>query len=241
MTEFPTDATPDASGLLALHGAELDAAIARRFQVADEVIEVAGRRYTLRKPANADHLISEADYVKDERLPYWADLWPASRLLAATLLGEEGAGRTLMEMGCGIGLDTIAAMDAGFDVTATDYYDDALHVTRANAMRNLGREPQTRMVNWRDWPGDIGTFDVVIAADVIYEAEYSTLVAQCMARALAAQGEAIVADPGRIALAGFFDALPLVGLQVHDHRTVPLVDGEVTREIQIIRIRHVAG
>jgi predicted nicotinamide N-methyase len=241
VTKNPTDATTDSSALDALHGDALDQALARRFTIAQEMVTVAGRQYRLRKPANADHLISEADYVQDERLPYWADLWPASKQLAATLLAEEGRGRTLLELGCGLGLATVAAMDAGFAVTATDYYQDALHVTRGNAARNLGREPAVRLVDWRHWPGDLGTFDAVIAADVIYEAEYSTLVAQCMSRALAPDGEAIVADPGRVALAGFFEALPQFGLAVHDLRTIPFVDGETTREIQIIRIRHAAS
>jgi predicted nicotinamide N-methyase len=241
VTQNPTDATTDSSALSALHGDALDEAMARRFLLADETVTVGGRQYLLRKPANADHLISEADYVKDERLPYWADLWPASRQLAATMLEEQGNGRRLLELGCGLGLATIAAMDAGFGVTATDYYLDALHVTRGNANRNLGREPAVRMVDWRDWPSDLGTFDTVIAADVIYEAEYSTLVAQCMARALAPTGEAIVADPGRVALAGFFDALPRFGLTVQALERIPFVDGETTREIQIIRVRHADG
>ena len=237
MTQNPTDATTDSSALNVLHGSALDEAMARRFQLADETVQVSGRQYLLRKPANADHLISEADYVKDERLPYWADLWPASRQLAATMLEERGEGRTLLELGCGLGLATVAAMDAGFTVTATDYYQDALHVTRGNAARNLGREPAVRLVDWRDWPTDLGTFDTVIAADVIYETEYSTLVAQCMARALAPHGEAIVADPGRVALAGFFEALPRFGLTLHDRQTRAFVDGDTTREIQIIRVR----
>lgn len=238
MTEFPKDGTTDASSLNSLHGAALDAAIARRFSVADETVTVGSRQYLLRKPSNSDHLISEADYVKDERLPYWADVWPASRQLAATLLEERGTGRLLLELGCGVGLATIAALDAGFQVTATDYYDDALHVTRANAERNLGSEPATRMVNWREWPDDIGTFDMVVGADVIYEAEYSTLVARCLSRALSPQGEGIIADPGRIALAGFLEALPGFGLAVTSQDTIPMRDGEVNREIQIVRIRH---
>lgn len=241
MTQNPTDGTTDSSALHALHGSALDEAMSHRFMLADETVSVAGRHYLLRKPANADHLISEADYVKDERLPYWADLWPASRQLAATLLELDGTGHTLLELGCGLGLSTIAAMDAGFAVTATDYYEDALHVTRANAARNLGREPAVRLVDWRNWPSDLGTFDSVIAADVIYEAEYSTLVARCMARALAPSGVAIIADPGRIALAGFFDALPGFGLVVLDLRTVPVADGETAREIQVIRLRHAAS
>ncbi len=227
----------DVTPLASLHDGALDAALANRWVTAREVVEVDSYRWTLLKPANADHLISEADYVMDERLPYWADLWPSARVLAATLVRERGAGRTLLEMGCGLGLATVAAMQAGFEVTATDYYEDALHVTRGNAARNLGREPHVRMVNWREWPTDLGTFDVVVAADVLYEKEYATLVAQCMARALAPNGVAIVADPGRLALPAFRDGLADVGLHIVSTETTPYEAGAVKQQVQIMRLR----
>jgi predicted nicotinamide N-methyase len=228
--------------LRALHGAELERAFGRKFATATEVVLVGAgenaRSFDLFKPANADHLISEADYVMDERLPYWADLWPSARVLAGALLAMTGGGRTLLEMGCGLGLDTIAAMRAGFAVTATDYYEDAVHMARLNASRNLGREPRVRMVNWRAWPDDLGTFDVVVAADVLYEKEYATLVGTCLARALAPQGEAIIADPGRLALPAFLEHLPTVGLEVTGTTDVPYEAGEIRQRIQLLRIRH---
>lgn len=228
------------TGLAALSGHALDEALARKFDLATIDVAVVNRTYTLRKPANADHLITEADYVMDERLPYWADLWPAARALATALLAEAGSGRTLLEMGCGLGLATIAAMDAGFEVTATDYYEDALHVARANAARNVGSEPAVRMVNWRDWPTDLGRFDVVVAADVLYEREYAALVARCIATALAANGEAIVADPGRLALPEFLDGLGAHGLVLASREQVAVEDGASMRDVAILRIRHAA-
>lgn len=235
----------DHAYLAMLHGAALDDALARGFTVAEERIAIGAgaraREVVLRKPQNADHLISEAEYVMDERLPYWADLWPSSRVLAGALLDERGAGRRLLELGCGLGLDTIAAMHAGFDVTATDYYDQAIHMTRSNAMRNVGREPQVRMVNWRAWPADLGQFDVVMAADVLYEKEYAVLVAQCVARALAPGGEAIIADPGRLALPTFREQLPMSGLVITDVTRVPFEEGPVKQEIQLMRLRHAAA
>jgi predicted nicotinamide N-methyase len=235
----------DHSHLAALAGDALDEALARGFTVAEERLLIGAgpnaREVVLRKPQNADHLISEAEYVLDERLPYWADLWPSSRVLAGALLDERGAGRRLLELGCGLGLDTIAAMFAGFEVTATDYYEQAIHMTRANAVRNLGREPRVQMVNWRDWPDAIGTFDVVMAADVLYEKEYAVLVAQCLARALSPAGEAIIADPGRLALPAFREQLPLHGLTLVGTVRVPFEEGPVKQEIQLLRIRHTAA
>ena len=223
-----------------LHGEALDAALATKFTLADERVVIGSggpqRDVVLRKPANADHLISEADYVMDERLPYWADLWPSARVLAGHLLTLEGSNRRLLEMGCGLGLASIAALLAGFEVTSTDYYEDALHVTRANAARVVGREPSVRMVNWRHWPDDLGTYDVVIAADVLYEKEYATLVGDCLVRALAPNGVAILADPGRLALPAFREHLPDIGLSIRVVATVPFEEGAVKQQVQVMEI-----
>lgn len=223
--------------LAGLHGAVLDEALGRCFTLAEQTVDVAGRTITLIKPENADHLITEADYVMDERLPYWADLWPSARVLASTVARETGAGRRLLEMGCGLGLATVGAMMGGFDVTATDYYEDALHVTRGNAARNLGVEPAVRMVNWREWPADLGLFDVVMAADVLYEKEYALLVGECIARSLAPDGVALVADPGRLALPLFRDNLVHVGLEIVETATTKFEEGPVKQEIQVMRLR----
>jgi predicted nicotinamide N-methyase len=230
------------SPLDTLHGIALDEAFTRKWSTALETVSVGqgthARSFTLFKPSNADHLISEADYVMDERLPYWADLWPSARVLAGALLALPGDNRTLLEMGCGLGLDTTAAMAAGFTVTATDYYEDAIHMARGNAARNLGREPRVRMVNWRDWPSDLGTYDVVIAADVLYEKEYASLVGACLARALAPDGMAIIADPGRLALPAFRDHLPEVGLELVHTDVVPFEDGIIKQSVQLLHLRH---
>src|SRR5690606_8354917 len=98
--------------------------------------------------------------------------------LASHLVRERGNGRTLLELGCGLGLVTVSAMLAGYDVLATDYYDDALLFAAENARRAVGRAPAVRMVNWRDLPDDLGTFERIVAADVLYENEYGPLVAE---------------------------------------------------------------
>ena len=37
---------------------------------------------SLLHPASAEDLINEQDFERDERLPYWADKWPSSFVLA---------------------------------------------------------------------------------------------------------------------------------------------------------------
>lgn len=217
-------------------GAALAAELERRFVIAAERVVLSGFALELLKPQNADDLISEEDFAQDERLPYWADLWPAGRVLASRLLEEDARGRRLLELGCGLGLVTIAAMRAGFEVLATDYYDDALRFTRVNAWRALGREPATRYVDWRYLPDDLGAFDVVAAADVLYERPYAELIASALTRVLVPHGEALVADPGRVAAGPFLERCRASGLRIAGTEMRPYTEGDIRQTIRVYRI-----
>ena len=194
-----------------LTGGALVADLERRFTTDRETVTVGSRDVTILRPRNSDDLITEEDYVRDERLPYWADIWPSSRILARHVIGlrpprRDGARARCLELGCGAGLVSVCAMIAGYDVTSTDYYDDALDFARANGHLNVGREPAARMVDWRSFPTDLGRYDLVIASDVLYEKHYPGLILGAIEASLAAGGRAIVADPGRIAAPDFLDA-----------------------------------
>jgi predicted nicotinamide N-methyase len=219
-----------------LDGDALVLALTRRFRTSIEDATIDTRTFSILKPANADDLIREEDFVKDERLPYWADVWPSSIILAEKLLELKGSGRTALELGCGVGLSTLAATSAGFDVLATDYYEDALDVTRANVFRNLGTLARTRLVDWRHFPEDLGTFDLVFASDVLYEKEYAELLPILLRRLLVSGGMALIADPGRVAAPIFVEACASGGLHIRKKQTRPFEAGEIKQKIDIYEI-----
>jgi ETFB lysine methyltransferase len=210
--------------------------LARRFRTEQRELELGGRRVRLLMPANADDLIREEDFVRDERLPYWADLWPSARILAEELTVMRLTGQRVLELGCGLGLVALGATLAGADVTATDYYDDALEFAALNVAEATGRTIATRMVNWVEMPRDLGRFDLVLASDVLYEHRYAPLVANAIAATLVRGGEAIVADPGRIALREFLDECEALGL-AHESDPRPFVDGEIRQTITLWKLR----
>ncbi len=193
------------------------------------------RVFDIIRPRNADDLISEADYVMDERLPYWADIWPSSVVLGDWLLAHPSNERTL-ELGCGSGLVTTSAVESGRSVLATDYYDDAVLFAKANAILNVGKEPDVRMVDWSSFPDDLGTFDLVVASDVLYEPRYPPMVANAIGRSLSAKGIAIVADPGRVAAPMFPGELKAHNLKILKKETVPYALNAISQKIDLYHI-----
>jgi ETFB lysine methyltransferase len=212
-------------------------ALDRRFVLAKVSVAVEGGEVTLETPRSADELINEIDFERDERLPYWADVWPSSIALAGVVSALDGSGKRALELGCGLGLVTIAALRARYDVLATDYYEDALLFARRNGLSATGREPRTQHVDWRALPSDLGRFDLVLASDVLYEREYATLVAEAIVASLAPDGVALVADPGRVALLSFVTACEQRGCTVGIRARVPWTDGTAKQMITIHEVR----
>jgi predicted nicotinamide N-methyase len=207
----------------------------RRFRTVTRTLEIGGREVRVLSPANADDLISEDDYVRDERLPYWADLWPSAQILAREVRTMRLTGQRVLELGCGLGVVAAAAAMAGARVTATDYYDDALLFARLNVADATGETIATRMVDWTAMPADLGKFDVVLASDVLYEHRYAPLVANAIAATLVRGGEAIVADPGRIALDAFREECRERGLVTRGEPHA-YVEGTIRQTVTLWRV-----
>jgi predicted nicotinamide N-methyase len=217
-------------------GDRLVKSLERRFRTTRSRIDLAGREIVLLHPESAEDLIDERDFELDERLPYWAEVWPSSRVLAARLVAFDARDRTLLELGCGAGLVATAASLAGFRVTVSDYYEDALRFARANAWLNTVRSPEAMLLDWRALPDEPPRFDTIVASDVLYEREYGGLVAAAIGAFLDESGSAYLADPGRVGREEFLRSLDsnrLVLRSTTEHR---FADGQVRQKITIYEI-----
>ena len=95
-------------------------------------------------------------------------------------------------------MPTILALAHGARVLATDHYEVALDFTIHNARTNLGLKPEVTVLDWREPDTEsIGTFDLVLAADVLYERKNAAALADLVPKLLVPGGEAIFADPRR--------------------------------------------
>jgi predicted nicotinamide N-methyase len=136
-------------------------------------------------------------------VPYWSVLWRSGTALARELHGLALADRRVIELGCGLALPSIVAARAGATVLATDASGEALAFARRNARLNDVRL-DTAKVDWAE-PDELvrrAPFDLVLAADVLYE---RAAVAQLLSLLPRLAAEAWVADPGRPAAEAFLE------------------------------------
>jgi predicted nicotinamide N-methyase len=135
--------------------------------------------------------------------PYWSVLWRSGVALARELDGMALRGLRVVELGCGLAVPSIAAARAGAAVLATDACADALALVARNAHTN-GVHIETATVDWAE-PGELvrrAPFDLVLAADVLYERASVALLLSLMPRLAP---EAWLADPGRPAASAFVE------------------------------------
>jgi predicted nicotinamide N-methyase len=187
-------------------------------------------------PADPMALMENVDpeeFARDERIPYWADIWPAAVALGRHLLELDLRGARVIELGAGVGLAGLAAARAGADVLVTDYEEIALHFARANAARN-GLAIRTAVLDWRDadWPGG---FDLAIAADVLYEARNIAPIAALLPRLIAPGGRALVTDAGRPYVGTFMSTAAAHGLAAVTRKLHIYWEGR-TRAIDLVEV-----
>jgi predicted nicotinamide N-methyase len=135
--------------------------------------------------------------------PYWAVLWRSGVALARELDGVALRGLRVVELGCGLAVPSLAAARAGATVLATDACAEALALVARNATANDVRI-ETAIVDWTK-PDALVTrapFDIVLAADVLYE---RASVAQLLSLLPRVAGQAWLADPGRPAAEAFVE------------------------------------
>jgi predicted nicotinamide N-methyase len=166
-------------------------------------IELPSGELRLLQPGEAAALPDSGPVEWAPVAPYWAVLWRSGVALARELDGVALQGLRVVELGCGLAVPSLVAARAGATVLATDACAEALTLVARNATANDVRI-ETAIVDWTR-PDALVTrapFDVVLAADVLYE---RSSVAPLLSLLPRLAGQAWLADPGRPAAEAFVE------------------------------------
>ena len=170
-------------------------------ELVSQSIELPSGELHLLQPREAAELPDAGGVEWAPVAPYWSVLWRSGVALACELDGVALRGLRVVELGCGLAVPSIAAARAGAAVLATDACAEPLALLARNARANEVRI-ETATVDWAE-PDELvgrGPFDLVLAADVLYERASVALLLSLLPRLAP---EAWLADPGRPAAGAF--------------------------------------
>ena len=215
----------------------------------EERIKIAGQHFILKRVKNLDELVDKISnelFNEDERLPYWAELWPSAQALTEYILQspEKFRRKDILELGCGMGLTTMALSQLKpKSLLATDYEEAALQNTEKNfVLNNFSRHPGLQLLDWRN-PQLDKAYEVIVASDVAYEQRFFQPLIDLFKNYLAENGRVILAEPNRTIARTFFGKLALAGFDfettdkfvVQDRNTIKVTIYE------IFKIKRIAG
>ena len=133
-----------------------------------------------------------------ELYPFGLMIWESAVVLADVLdaRGRDLAGRSVLELGCGVGMPGLVARQNGARVVQTDHDALALALCRHNAALNRIDGIEQFVGDWMAWTHP-HRYDLVIGADIIYDtADYEKLE-QVFRASVAPRGEVLLTDPMR--------------------------------------------
>jgi predicted nicotinamide N-methyase len=129
--------------------------------------------------------------------PMFGVVWPAGLALAEAMSSLAIDGRSILEVGCGLGLSSMVLKRRQADITASDHHPLAEEFLRHNTDLNDLPPIVFRNAPWEGPNPTLGRFDLIIGSDLLYEREHPALLAAFLARHAKPAAQVILADPGR--------------------------------------------
>ncbi|WP_269792315.1 methyltransferase domain-containing protein [Stenotrophomonas sp. Iso1] len=186
----------------------------------NEKVTIGGQLYLLRILSDKQQFSDPDGHgarlgISSAQWSLFGQLWPSGRLLAQAMCRFDIEGKRILELGCGIGLASLVLLQRGGNVVASDIHPLAESFLAYNAALNALPAVHYRHMRWdRELPS-LGTFDLIIASDVLYEQDHAALMADVIRRHANPKTEVVITDPGRGNSARFSRML---GLQGFDYK-----------------------
>jgi predicted nicotinamide N-methyase len=214
------------------------------FKTDEHRINIGERFFTVLSVTNFDELYEQLvakglqhEDVADERIPYWAELWPSAVGLATHLVKHPSlvASMTAIEIGGGLGLPALVAASLGADVTSTDYLQDAVDFAQKNAEINCITNIHFKPFDWREADG-YERFDVLLASAVAYERSQFDHLQKAFKHLVKPGGLILLSEPNRYIAEPFFESLTRTGYSLEKYSYDVEVKG-IKSKVSVYEVR----
>lgn len=217
----------------------------RKLPVITQEITIALTMYTVVALKDAADLLDDPEFARrftqEDRAPYGLELWPSAIMLAEYIIKMgDGAGRSAIEVGCGLGLVSMIASKMNWKMLATDREEASLKFAAYNAAQNDVRIDEFDTLNWHE-PNLKRQFPWVFAADVLYQKEDHEPILICLKMLMALDGVALISDPNRGIADRFISKAESFGFDVEVIPTQCVTPELETKKGRIFKLRRTSG
>jgi predicted nicotinamide N-methyase len=172
--------------------------IRSRYSLVFDSLKIGDNTLRLLKVADLEEFLGDKDPFADvSQFPFWIKLWDAAILLSYVLTTiPERKGRTLLELGAGLGAPGLAAAASGFAVTISDYEEIILDFQRVSAAASRLENVDFTLLDWLD-PPELPAFDVLAGAEILFREEFFQPLLRVFDRYLKPDGVIYLAHDAR--------------------------------------------
>jgi predicted nicotinamide N-methyase len=177
--------------------------------------------------------------VADERIPYWAELWPSAIALSKHIIKTKAItlNSRALELGCGLGLPGIIASKLGAKVIFSDYLNEALAFAKYNCELNNINNAAFELLDWRKTE-ELNKYPIILASDLAYEKRSFEHLAAACKDLLEQNGVMYLSEPKREYAIPFFDLLKESGFSLASfHYEIAL--NNINTKVNVYEIKHI--
>ncbi len=192
--------------------------MSNQFDIIQEIITISNKQYKINRIGDIDLLFdaliakgSEHEDVKDEKIPYWAELWPSAIAMSQYLIENNDLliGKSIIEIGSGLGLPSIVVGEFANNILCTDYIQESLDFAKTNYLLNHSNDDNIKfeILDWRKSESTNKKYDVVIASDVAYERKAFDDLEKCIHHLSHENTIVLLSEPNRHMAVDFLASL----------------------------------
>ena len=179
-----------------------------KFSYEKLTMEVLGDSFDYIRVADEEEvlsLITDQSGDDPQYQPYWALTWESTIGLCRRLAREDLSQKTVLDIGCGLGMVGTFAASRGAEVVMGDAVPSAMLFAEFNSWEFRDRV-ETRVLDWRN--DDLQRqFDFVVGADILYQESDWSHLDRFWQKHLKPAGSVIIAEPNRLSGREFTDWL----------------------------------
>lgn len=211
------------------------AKIRENLEIVEESICFGQYRLTYYRPADPEAVLDDETLMSaHDQLdwqPYWAQAWDAGLGMCQYLSTQMLAGKTVLDLGCGVGLTSALLAASGANVVCGDNAPPSLLFAEANTWPWRQRVT-VQLIDWHKTRVDC-QFDLIVGSDIVYDRAEVTPLNRFFRAHLGAGGEVLLSDPSRPMTREYLAAFQELGWQLVE-RTIRVAD--VKQPIRLVHM-----